>query len=338
MTSILDLYRMMARIRAFEDGCRSVFARRTGPGARGEVTVAEEMPGFLHLYRGEEAIAVGVCSALGEGDSVASTHRGHGHMIARGADVNRMMAELYGRSDGYSRGKGGSMHMFAPELGIIGTNGIVGGGLPHAVGAAFAHQQLGRDRVAVAFFGDGAANQGVFFESMNLASLWHLPVIFVCENNTYAEWTESVRLAAGSSIADRAVPFGIPAVEVDGNDVLAVRDVALAAVGRARHGRGPTLIEAHTHYFGGHFEGEEVFSGNYRSDIDIDAWRARDPITRLEQQLLGAGLAQPGDLEAIDEEERSGVEGAFRFALESPPPALSALVRDVYVEESSDAA
>jgi len=179
---------MMARVREFELLCQRLWYARVGPGPTGEVHQAEEMPGFVHLSIGQEAVSVGVCTVLRPDDQIASTHRGHGHVIAKGGDVNKLMAELYGRVTGYCRGKGGSMHIFAPEIGVLGTNGIVGGGIPHAVGAALSHKLLGRDNVAVTFFGDGASNQGVFFESMNLAALWGLPVVFVCENKQYSEW------------------------------------------------------------------------------------------------------------------------------------------------------
>jgi pyruvate dehydrogenase E1 component alpha subunit len=322
----------MVRIREFENTCRDIHAHRTGPGPAGEVTAVENMPGFVHLYFGEEAVAVGVCSVLEPRDTIASTHRGHGHVIAKGGDVDRMMAELYGRASGYSRGKGGSMHIFAPELGVLGTNGIVAGGIPHAVGAAMAHQHLGRDAVSVAFFGDGASNQGVLFECLNLAALWRLPVLFVCENNLYAEWTEAERLTAGSDLFRRAQAFDIPARQVDGNDVLAVRDVALSAARRARAGGGPSFIEARTYYYGGHFEGEEVFSGAYRSDEDTGSWQARDPIPRLGGQLTSTGMASTSTLEGIQIEERERIARAVRSAVDALPPDISELTTDVYAE------
>jgi pyruvate dehydrogenase E1 component alpha subunit len=326
---LVRLYRLMVRIRAFEVTCRDLYARRVGPGPTGEVTAPEHMPGFVHLYLGEEAVAVGVCACLRTEDSIASTHRGHGHVIAKGGDVHRMMAELYGRAAGYSGGKGGSMHIFAPDIGVLGTNGIVAGGIPHAVGAALAHKLLGRDNVAVAFFGDGASNQGVMFESMNLAALWALPVVFVIENNLFSEWTEYQRLTSGSSLAERARPFGIPSVQVDGNDVLAVRDAASDAVHRARLGRGPTLIEARTYYYGGHFEGEEVFAGMYRNEEEIASWQARDPIARFEAQLTSTGMADRATLDRVRTEEHGRVQDALAFAVEAAPPNEDVLATDV---------
>jgi TPP-dependent pyruvate/acetoin dehydrogenase alpha subunit len=331
---LVRLYRLMVRIRRFELTCQEVYTARVGPGPDGEVTATEHMPGFVHLYLGEEAVAVGVCANLRPEDSIASTHRGHGHVIAKGGDVNRMMAELYGRVAGYSRGKGGSMHIFAPEIGVLGTNGIVAGGIAHAVGAAMAHKLLERDHVAVAFFGDGACNQGVFFESLNLAALWSLPVLFVVENNLYNEWTEGQRLTAGSSLAERARPFGIPSVQVDGNDVLAVRDAAAEALWRARAGRGPTLIEARTYYYSGHFEGEEVFAGKYRSDEEIASWQARDPIPHLRNQLTVTRMADHETLDRVDAEEHQRVRDALAFAVASDAPAPGELTEHVFVREA----
>jgi len=221
----LEMLRSMLRIRRFEERLALLFKRG-------------KLPGFVHLYIGEEAVAVGVCSALRAEDRITSTHRGHGHLLAKGAQADRMMAELFGRVTGYCRGKGGSMHIADFGVGIIGANGIVGGGIPIATGAAWGDRQLGRDLVTVSFFGDGASNQGVFFESMNLAAIWRLPVVFVCENNGYTEWTPTERLTAGK-ISGRSVPFGVPGLEVDGNDVLSVHAAARQAVRRARAGEGP---------------------------------------------------------------------------------------------------
>jgi acetoin:2,6-dichlorophenolindophenol oxidoreductase subunit alpha len=328
------LLRMMARVREFELLCQRLWYARVGPGPTGEVNAAEEMPGFVHLSIGQEAVSVGVCTVLRTDDQIASTHRGHGHVIAKGGDVNKVMAELYGRVTGYCRGKGGSMHIFAPEIGVLGTNGIVGGGIPHAVGAALSHKLLGRDNVAVTFFGDGASNQGVFFESMNLAALWALPVVFVCENNLYSEWTNYERLTASVRIADRAIPFGIPSVQVDGTDVLAVRDATAEAVRRARAGRGPSLIEARTYIHCGHMEGEEVFAGRYRSDEEISSWELRDPIVTFGQRLVAAGLADEAALEQVRVDERERAENALKFAIESLPPDLSELTDHLWAEKA----
>jgi len=331
---LVRLYRLMARVREFESLCQRLWNGRTGPGPRGEVERSDQMPGFVHLSIGQEAVSVGVCSVLRDDDHIASTHRGHGHVIAKGGDVNRIMAELYGRVTGYCRGKGGSMHIFAPEIGVLGTNGIVAGGVPHAVGAALSHKLLGRDNVSVTFFGDGASNQGVFFESMNLAALWSLPVVFVCENNLYSEWTNYERLTGSARIADRAVPFGIPSVQVDGMDVLAVRDAASEAVRRARAGRGPSLIEARTYIYCGHMEGEEVFAGRYRSDEEITSWEVRDPLVTLAQRLVASGAADDATLERVRADERDRAEAALRFAVDSPAPDPAELTEHLWAEEA----
>jgi TPP-dependent pyruvate/acetoin dehydrogenase alpha subunit len=302
---LLGMFRTMVRIRRFEEKLAALFKRG-------------RLPGFVHLYIGEEAVATGLCSALRPDDRITSTHRGHGHLIAKGATVDRMMAELFGRVDGYCRGKGGSMHIVDFKLGIIGTNGIVGGGIPIGTGAAFGDKQLGRDNVTVTFFGDGASNQGVFFEAMNLAAIWKLPVIFACENNGYTEWTPTEKLTAGR-ISDRSAPFGIPSVQVDGNDVLAVRAAADEAVARGRRGEGPTLIECRTYRWHGHNEGEETFAGNYRPQEEQDHWRGQEPVARFRTYLTEAGV-DAAELDAIDAEETQSVEDAVAFAENSPFP------------------
>lgn len=303
---LIEMLQRMVRIRRFEDKLAALFKRG-------------KLPGFVHLYIGEEAVAVGMCSALRPDDRITSTHRGHGHLIAKGADVDRMMAELLGKRDGYCRGRGGSMHIVDFGLGIMGTNGIVGGGIPIAVGSAWGDKQLGRDAVTVAFFGDGAANQGVFLEGMNLAAIWKLPVVFVCENNQYTEWTPTTKLTAGR-IADRSAPFGIPGEQLDGNDVLAVREAASRGVARGRAGKGPTLIEAVTYRWHGHNEGEEVFSGKYRPDDEVAEWKALDPIARFRERLEEWGVLEPDGYEAIDGDERKRVDAAVAFAEKSPFP------------------
>jgi len=300
------LYRGMVRIRRFEEKLAQLFKRG-------------RLPGFVHLYIGEEAIAVGACSTLRADDCITSTHRGHGHLIAKGADLNSMMAELFGKVDGLCRGKGGSMHSVDFRLGIMGTNGIVGGGIPIAVGSAWADQHLGRDSVTIAFFGDGASNQGVFLESMNLAAIWKLPVIFLCEANGYSEWTATEKLTAGK-IADRGVALGIPGEQVDGNDVLAVRDAVERAVARARAGDGPTLLEAQTMRWHGHNEGEEAFSGRYRPDDEVANWRTRDPISALRTRLVASGAVDESALDEIDAEAAAAVDAAVEFAQQSPFP------------------
>jgi len=316
---LLWLYERMARIRAFETKVQTLFKRGT-------------LPGFVHLYVGEEAVAVGACSVLERTDRITSTHRGHGHLIAKGADVSRMMAELLGRATGYCKGKGGSMHIVDYSLGILGANGIVGGGLPIATGAGLADHVLGRSHVTVCFFGDGAANQGVLLESLNLSAVWGLPVIYVCENNHYTEWMRTEDITAGG-IAERALPFGVPGIKVDGNDVLAVRAAARDAVDRARAGGGPTLIEAETYRQLAHNEGEEVFSGPYRPNAEIESWTKRDPIVAFRARLRDQAGVEEATLERIDEQERELIEAALRFANESQMPDAADALRDLYVEE-----
>ena len=318
-----DMLRTMLRIRRFEERLATLFKRG-------------ELPGFVHLYLGEEAVATGVCSALRPSDRITSTHRGHGHVIAKGAQVDKMMAELFGRVDGYCRGKGGSMHTVDFSLGIIGTNGIVGGGIPIGTGSAWGDKQLGRDNVTVVFFGDGASNQGVFFESMNLAKIWSLPVIFVCENNGYTEWTATEKLTAGR-IADRGQPMGIPGVQVDGNDVLAVRAAVEQAVERGRAGEGPTLIEALTYRWHGHNEGEEVFAGNYRPEAEQESWRKRDPIKAYAERLIAAGVLDQAGYDALDAEETGAVEEAVAFAKASPFPDAEEALDHLYAPVTTGA-
>ena len=313
---LLGMFRTMVRIRRFEEKLAQLFKRG-------------RLPGFVHLYIGEEAVATGICSALRPDDRITSTHRGHGHLIAKGATVDRMMAELFGRVDGYCRGKGGSMHIVDFGLGIIGTNGIVGGGIPIGTGAAFGDKQLGRDNVTVTFFGDGASNQGVFFEAMNLAAIWKLPVIFACENNGYTEWTPTEKLTAGS-ISDRGTPFGIPGVKVDGNDVVAVRAAAEEAVARGRRGEGPTLIELSTYRWHGHNEGEEAFAGDYRPQDEQDHWRSQEPVARFRTYLTEVAGVDAAELDAIDAEETQAVEDAVTFAENSPFPDADEAVQHLF--------
>jgi acetoin:2,6-dichlorophenolindophenol oxidoreductase subunit alpha len=264
----LRLYARMVLIRTFENKLRDLFSKG-------------RLPGFVHLYVGEEAVAVGACSVLRDTDKITSTHRGHGHLIAKGADPRRMMAEIMGKSTGLCRGKGGSMHMADPGLAVAGSNGIVGASIPHAVGFAIAATTLRDGRVAVSFFGDGAVNQGVFHESANLASLWQAPVVFVCENNGYGEFTATDNVTAGTGIAARADAYALRSRIVDGNDVIAVHDAARDALDTARGGGGPTLIECRTLRMRGHHEGEERYASGYRRVDEA----ATDPITRLASQL-----------------------------------------------------
>jgi pyruvate dehydrogenase E1 component alpha subunit len=280
--------------------------------------------GAVHLYIGQEAVAVGVCAALKEGDWVASTHRGHGHAIARGADLQRTLAELMGREAGYSRGCGGSMHIFAPEIGLLGGNGIVGAGMPIALGPAFAAKYRGEDGVSVAFFGDGAANQGTFNESVNLAAIWKLPVLFVCENNLWANATPYGIAFPVPDVATRASGYGIPGVVVDGQDVLAVHGAAKAAVERARRGDGPTLIEAKTFRFEGHCG---VSSGHQDPEA-CGQWMQRDPVALLTERLLADGTMTEVEVQGLRERVAREVDEAEEYARASSfpdPGCLSAL-------------
>ncbi|WP_342449237.1 thiamine pyrophosphate-dependent dehydrogenase E1 component subunit alpha [Acetomicrobium sp. S15 = DSM 107314] len=308
-------YRTMVTIRFFEQTVEKHF-------------LAGEIPGFVHLYIGEEAIATGVCANLTTDDYIASTHRGHGHSIAKGADVSRMMAEIFGRKTGYCKGKGGSMHIADFSVGMLGANGVVGGSLPLATGAALAAKMLRQKRVAVAFFGDGASNRGTFHESANLASVWKLPVIFLCENNQYASTTPYRSSTSVEDIADRARGYGMPGVIVDGNDVFAVYEAAKAAVERARGGGGPSLVEAKTYRIKGHFVGDPEL---YRSKEEVQEIFAKtDPISRFERQVSSEGSLSREKLDSIKLEVQELIDKALAFAKESPEPDPSELFSDVY--------
>jgi len=297
---IEDLYRTMRTIRRFEE--RVV-----------ELVNANEIAGVTHEYVGQEAVAAGVCAALRPDDVITSTHRGHGHLIAKGADVARMTAELLGRVDGLNHGRGGSMHIADLGLGIYGANGIVAAGAPIAAGAAWAAVQDGSGRLAVTFFGDGGANQGVLHETMNLAALWSLPLVFVCENNGYAVTLSQQRSTAGS-LVERAAAYGITAESVDGMDVEAVLDATLRAADRARAGRGPTFLECRTYRFVGHHTAERTMKLGYRTDEEIARWRRRDPL------VLAAAKLDEGRQAAIDDEVEDVLERAVEFARMSPRP------------------
>lgn len=298
----------------------------------GELSRKGEMPAFVHLYVGEEATAVGVCSLLEPKDVLTSTHRGHGHVLAKGGDPKRLMAELYGRATGYCGGRGGTMHIFAPEIGVLGTNGFVGGGIPSAVGAGLTAKLLKTGAVAVAFFGDGAINHAAFHESMNLAATWKAPVIFVCENNLYATATPFQEVTANTEIASRAASYGMPGESVDGQDVWAVRGAAARAIERARDGNGPTLIESKTYRYVGHHEGDPVV-GTYRTAEELDAWKRRDPLILMREFLESKLHATPAELEEISKEVTATVEEAVTFARESPWPDPSTVTRHVFQED-----
>lgn len=313
---LLHAYRVMRTIRAFEERLHVEFA--TG-----------EIPGFVHLYAGEEASAAGVMAHLRNDDCIASTHRGHGHCIAKGVDVHGMMAEIYGKKTGVCQGKGGSMHIADLEKGMLGANGIVGAGAPLAPGAALAAKLKGSDAVAVAFFGDGGSNEGAVFEAMNLAAVWNLPCLFVAENNGYAEATAANWSVACDHIADRAAGFGMPGVTVDGFDFFAVHEAAGAAIERARAGEGPSLIEVKLTRYYGHFEGD---AQTYRDPDEVKHYReTRDCLKQFRERTCHAGLLSASDLDAIDAEVEARIEDAVQRAKNDPKPEPDDLLRDVYV-------
>ena len=313
---LLHAYRVMRTIRAFEERLHVEFA--TG-----------EIPGFVHLYAGEEASAAGVMAHLRDDDCIASTHRGHGHCIAKGVDVHGMMAEIYGKKTGVCQGKGGSMHIADLEKGMLGANGIVGAGAPLAAGAALAAKLRGSDAVAVAFFGDGGSNEGAVFEAMNLAAVWNLPCLFVAENNGYAEATAANWSVACDHIADRAAGFGMPGVPVDGFDFFAVHEAAGAAIERARAGEGPSLIEVKLTRYYGHFEGD---AQTYRDPDEVKHYReTRDCLKQFRERTCHAGLLSASDLDAIDAEVEARIEDAVQRAKNDPKPEPDDLLRDVYV-------
>jgi acetoin:2,6-dichlorophenolindophenol oxidoreductase subunit alpha len=312
---LLSAYRLMRTIRDFEERVHAEFA--TG-----------EIPGFVHLYAGEEASAVGVCSNLDDRDTIASTHRGHGHCIAKGVDVGEMMAEIYGRQTGSCHGKGGSMHIADLSKGMLGANGIVGGGPPLICGTALAAKIKGSGGVGVVFFGDGASNQGTTLESLNLASVWNLPAVFVAENNGYAETTSSTWSVASDNIADRAAGFGMPGVIIDGFDFFAVHEAASEAISRARQGGGPTLLEMKfTRYFG-HFEGDQQ---TYRASEVEHARAELDCLKRFATRVTETGELTGPDLDAVDAEVATMIDQAVAEAKAAPQPTEADLLTDVYV-------
>ena len=316
---LLELYSKMLLIRRFEE--RSA-----------EMLYAGEVPSGVHAYIGEEAVAVGVCASLRPDDHITSTHRPHGHLIAKGADIRRMMAELFGKETGCCKGKGGSMHMADYSIGVLGACAIVGGSLPIATGAALAAKLRGTDQVTVCFFGDGAANEGSFHESVNLASVWKLPVIYVCENNMYAVTTPASYAISVKDVADRAAAYGIPGVSVDGQDVMAVYEAAKAAVERARQGAGPSLIECKTYRYLGHFVTEELLLGDkaYRTSDEVNAWKAKDPITSFETKLINMGVLTRKKAAGIEEDVKARLEEAVTFARQSPLPAPEEALEDLF--------
>jgi acetoin:2,6-dichlorophenolindophenol oxidoreductase subunit alpha len=312
----LHAYRQMVRIRLFEEQVNELYTRAL-------------MPGLAHLYSGEEAVAVGICEALNIDDYITSTHRGHGHCLAKGASPDRMFAELLGKEAGYCRGKGGSMHIADPATGNLGANAIVGGSVGIATGAAFASKRLGNGRVAVCFFGEGALGQGSLYEVMNLAQLWKLPVIYVCENNLYNEYTHFSETTAGT-ILGRAAAFGLEAAFVDGQNIRAVNEVATHLVKRAREGAGPGFLQADTYRYGGHHVGD-INREYYRSKQEEKYWKTeRDPIKLHAHWLIEQGYTDPSVLEQISAEARKEMEAAVKFAVDAPYPSPDQVEEDVY--------
>jgi acetoin:2,6-dichlorophenolindophenol oxidoreductase subunit alpha len=314
--TLLSIYRTMVTIRQFETMAGDYFA-------------AGQIPGFIHLSIGQEASSVGVCSCLRPDDYVASTHRGHGHMIAKGADLKRMVAELFGKATGYCKGKGGSMHIADFSIGILGCNGVVAGGLPLITGAGLSIKLRKSDQVAVVFFGDGASNRGPVHEAMNMAAIWDLPVIFVVENNQFASTTPQSYACAVGDICMRAAGYDMPGVAIDGNDVLAVREVTQEAVKRARAGEGPSLIENKTYRVRGHFEGDPQ---KYRDQAEVLTWKEKkDPITRFEQVLIQNKILTKKKSQTIWDEVKAQLDAAVEFAKNSPFPKPEEALEDLFV-------
>jgi acetoin:2,6-dichlorophenolindophenol oxidoreductase subunit alpha len=314
---LTEMFRKMLEIRLFEEKVFELYGQNL-------------VPGTIHLYAGEEAVAVGVCSALERDDYITSTHRGHGHCIAKGADLKRTMAEILGKETGYCKGKGGSMHIADFSIGMLGATAVVGAGLPIAVGAGLSAKLRKTDQVTACFFGEGASNQGTFHESLNLASVWKLPVVFICENNLYAMGTKQSLVMAIENVADRAAGYGIPGVTIDGNDVLAVYDCTRTAVERARKGEGPTLIECKTYRHKGH---SRVDSAKYRPREEVEEWLRRDPIKRFREKLLQTNMVTEAEIGQIASQVADKIEEAVKFATQSPYPAPEEALEDVYVEE-----
>ncbi len=318
LETLRDLHRRMLRIRLFEE-------------AAGRLFEGNKMPGFLHLYVGQEAVASGVCVAMREDDQVSSTHRGHGHLVAKGGDLSKMMAELMGKADGYCNGKGGSMHICDLDLNMLGANGIVGGGAPIAVGAGFANKYRGNDTVSVAFFGDGSTNIGAFHEATNMAAALQLPVLFVCENNEYGEYTPRHKVMAINDVVDRAAGYGIPGVIVDGMDAIAVYEAAMEGLARARAGDGPTFIEAKTYRYYNH-HGVQTLGMKYRTDEEVEEWKKKDCIEAFEKRVTEAGLITADELASTRADIQAEVDAAVEFGENSPMPDVSTLLTDVYTE------
>jgi acetoin:2,6-dichlorophenolindophenol oxidoreductase subunit alpha len=315
---MIEMYKTMVRIRQFEETVSQLTATGT-------------ISGFVHLCIGQEAVATGVCSSLRDTDFISTTHRGHGHMIAKGGKTDLMMAELFAKSNGYCKGKGGSMHIADMDIGILGANGIVGGGPPLTVGAALSAQYKGSDNVSICFFGDGASNQGSVHESMNLAAVWKLPVIFVVENNGLGEFTHQVDHQCITDVADRAAGYGMPGLIVDGNDVEAVWKGATETIKRARSGGGPSLLECKTFRISGHYEGDVQ---GYRNKDEIKEWQKpdKDPVLRFESKLLESAILTKKKIQKIRQDAKKEIDQAVETAKSSPTPDPAELLTDVYAE------
>lgn len=313
-----DMYTKMVKIRKFEETAAEVWAQGL-------------IPGFIHSYVGEEAVAAGVCANLRKDDYVTSTHRGHGHCIAKGGDVKKMMAELFAKRVGYSKGRGGSMHMCIPEIGIVGCSGIVGAGIPIATGVGLSIKLRKTDQVVVCFFGDGASNTGSFHEGINLATVWKLPVVFVCENNLYAISVSTLKSTSVKDIVSRATAYGIPGMVVDGMDVIAVYEATRQAVNRARGDGGPTLIECKTYRFRGHMEGDPKRGAIYRREEEILEWEERCPIKNFRIKLIEGKILTEEEANRIDKACEATISEAVKFAKEAQDPRPDEVLEDVFV-------
>jgi len=316
--NILKMYKSMLKIRFFENKITDLYSKGL-------------MPGLAHLYIGEEAVAVGVCASLTEHDFAVSTHRGHGHLIAQGADLKKMMAEVLGKETGYCKGKGGSMHIMDVSKGILGADGIVGAGIPIATGSAYSAKVRGTDQVTVSFFGDAASNQGTFHESINMAAAWKLPIVYVCENNLYGISVDIREVTATKDIATRAKAYDIPGIVVDGNDVLEVYRVTKEAIKRARQGEGPSLIECKTYRFKGHHVGDP--GRVYRLEKETKEWIKRCPIKTFRERLIKEKISSEEELSLIEKDTKKMIKEATDFAIQSPYPAENEAYEDLFIEE-----
>lgn len=314
---LINFYETIYRMRRFEEEVFEFYKKGM-------------MPGLAHLYMGEEAVATGVCAALNENDYIGSTHRGHGHLVARGADINKMMAEILGKATGYSKGKGGSMHIMALDKGILGANGIVGGEIPIATGAAYSAKYRGTDQVAVSFFGDSGSNEGTFHESLNMASAWNLPVVYVIENNLYGISVDIRDVTNVENLADRAHGYGIPGVVVDGMDIIAVYEAAVEAVARARRGEGPTLIECKTYRWQGHHVGDPAVYRSRRNPNEKAEWQSRCPVDCMRDEMIKEKVLTEKEVEKIENKIEEEIQVAVKFAAESPYPEVSEAFTDIF--------